>query len=428
MVLHTCPAFEVFLTEKDLKPDFFILIDGKVQITNKAHEDFQVGPYEIFGFTEIFTKKPWIPGKITAKEPCTIVSIKRSHLKSLMQAVDAIKENARLLEFITQFIPGLKQLGQAGKERILSFFEKTLFKNGDFLLKEGKICECAYIIESGECKLISVKNPGIKVLPVYQGLISKTTSCFNLGMATVGEWVGEESIILNKGIEFSVIAAVNVVALKISSEDFLEGLGRDIQGMLRLNVEKKIRWRKERKRNISQAISENVAKTDKNDEIDLEKTEKRYPVASKSTIKVMRKTQKAKNVLNSSISKLRYSENLNQPQSSFSSVNTSRILSSPIPSNAKSNNNSISLYPTQRNSSNIKLYTASTLGYSMIPVMSVKTEVKRKNDGGIRRNKDVWRGKANLPKCYAERVRNGRPCSPNPAEIWARKHNIRLLK
>ena len=55
MNLHVCT--DVFLLEKDLKPDLYILIDGKIHIRNKAKEEFLIEPYEIFGFTSIFNKK-----------------------------------------------------------------------------------------------------------------------------------------------------------------------------------------------------------------------------------------------------------------------------------------------------------------------------------------------------------------------------------
>ena len=75
-------------------------------------------------------------------------------------------------------------------------------------------------------------------------------------MATVGEWVGDDSVILNKRIEFSAIAAVNVVALQISRQNFLESLGRETQNALKIIMERKIKWRKERKRNISHTIAD----------------------------------------------------------------------------------------------------------------------------------------------------------------------------
>ena len=247
MNLHTCASLEVFLTESDTKPDLYILLFGKLHIKNKSREESIINPYDLFGYTSIFTKKPWIPARVTAKENSAIVSISRANLKRLMKVVEEIQENSQLAEFLDQVVPGVKNLGQAGKERVLGLFRKVQFKSGEYLLREGEVCQAAFIIESGECKMISMKNPGIIGTQVHQGLVSRTTSCFNIGVATVGEWVGDDSVILNGRIEFSVIAAGNVVALRISRENFLENLGRETQNALKLIMERKFQWRKERK-------------------------------------------------------------------------------------------------------------------------------------------------------------------------------------
>ena len=93
------------------------------------------------------------------------------------------------------------------------------------LLKEGLIAPYAYIIEEGECKLVGSQNPLKRPGSAPpRGLISKTTSCFNIGMLSPGEWVGEDSILSNKTLGFSVIAASYVSALRISRDNFLVNL------------------------------------------------------------------------------------------------------------------------------------------------------------------------------------------------------------
>ena len=471
MRLHIYYTNEVCLTDAVQKPDLYILIDGKIHMKNKAREEYIIEPYDIFGYTSIFNKKSWIPGKAIAKELSTVVSIPREKLKSLMNNVYAVQDNTRLIDFLTVTVPGVKQLGQAGKERILSFFEKKKFKTGDVILAEGDICNCAYIINEGECKLISKKNPGIRGIPIYQGLISKTTSCFNLGMATYGEWVGDDSVILNKPIEFSVIAANNVTALKITKEDFTENLGRETQNLLKASMERKLKWRRERRKNISQTIADNVAPLDDIDTIDLEKSSKYYPIASKSTIKFIRqreqaKIDKAKSKENSlskkkptsnqnsfskdrlvlnqnsannekSFSNLRYSSLTRRPQSELSNYNMSRIDVSQRKEYTKSSNYSNQykhndVHPTVRSPiKTTRLYSASTLGYFMVPVVSTQRSDNKK----ISIKEISYRNKVNRshreevkPKCFAERVRNGRPSSPNPAEIWARQNNVKLVR
>ena len=428
MNLHVCT--DVFLLEKDLKPDLYILIDGKIHIRNKAKEEFLIEPYEIFGFTSIFNKKHWIPARVTARETATIVSIPRGQLKKLMKNVFLAQENTRLIDFLTQTVPGAKKLGQAGKERIASFFEKFYFKAGDILLKEGKLCECAFIIFEGECKLISFKSPAYKELSVYQGLMSNTTNCFNLGVATVGEWVGDDSIMLNKPIDFSVIAANNVTALSITKTNFLENLARETQNSLKETMEYKQKWRKERKRKISQTIMNNILTKEKPDSLEIEKNKKIFSVASKSAIRKIRKRERAKidkSKTNENspgyqrkFNDYKTSEQPKRPLSSFSSYNQSRFEGQSIANNVKNN---------KPNEKNVKLYSASTLGYSVIPVISVKLPKKPGSSNPSQKNIKGFISFRNdkETKSFAEKVRKGRPSSPNPAEVWARQHNVKLF-
>ena len=360
-----------------------------------------------------------------------------------MKVVEEIQENSRLAEFLDQVVPGVKNLGQAGKERVLGLFRKVQFKSGEYLLREGEVCQAAFIIESGECKMISMKNPGIIGTQVHQGLVSRTTSCFNIGVATVGEWVGDDSVILNGRIEFSVIAAGNVVALRISRENFLENLGRETQNALKLIMERKFQWRKERKIKISHAVAENIADNNRRESIAIEKAQRKYPVASKSTLKFIRKRQKVKasrevslNTREKSSENLRYSAFPVRPQSTLTSYSRSHSEISPDTSNLLSVNSSIYQNlqyekPALTPSPTVKLYNASSLGYSMVPVIPMKNNSGKKKVMQVenfRKSRGISGGNDSLSRCYAEKLRRGRPSSPNPAEIWAKQHNVKLLK
>lgn len=242
MKLKELTPFEVCLTEKDKKPDLYIVVSGKVHIKNRVtKEENFVENYQLFGYTKLLDQNQWAPSKVTSRDNSILIQIPRKRMKRAMEKVKKLQDNAKLLEFLVKTVPGVKQLGQAGKEKVLSYFESCRFKNGDYLLREGEKCVYAFVIEEGECKLVSSKHPvkRPKSAP-SKGLMSKTTSCYNFGLVVSGEWVGEDSIILNRPMEFSVIATTTVKALKISKDRFTESLARETQSILKNNLENKL--------------------------------------------------------------------------------------------------------------------------------------------------------------------------------------------
>jgi len=62
--------------------------------------------------------------------------------------------------------------------------------------------------------------------------------------------VGDDSIMLEKPMQYSVIATTYVNALRIPRQKMLEGLHRDILNGILENVKKKENWRKTRIRNV----------------------------------------------------------------------------------------------------------------------------------------------------------------------------------
>jgi CRP-like cAMP-binding protein len=414
MTLHICPKSSTFLTESTKKPDFFILIEGSLKVRQKTRKEFEVEPFEIFGCTKKLLKKPWVASTVTATEDSSIVSIPRRNFKRLVKEIFEVIESQKLLEFLIKSVPGIKQLGQAGKEKVLTYFEKVYFKAGDLVIQEGILCDHAFVIETGECKLVSSKNPVRKGTGLYQGLVSKTTSCFNIAFATVGEWVGDDSLIRGVPIEFSVFAVGNVALLKISKENFEGGLSRETQAALREVMESKLRWRRERRKKISQVITKEIAGNNENDAIELKNNEKVYPVASKSTIKLITKRKKAKCDRKDSPDSGKSRDFLNEsrPKSSFSGFRESyhRKIAS-----------------CGNDEKRIKLYNAGTLGYSLVPVVSIRQNFKPTENltSTIRRKNTLGSDRRNF-NSFSEMVRHGRPASPNPAEIWARSHKIKL--
>lgn len=382
-------------------------------IRQKTRKEVQIGPFEVFGYTKKLNRVPWVPATVTAVEDCSIVSISRRKFSKLMKVVLDLTENSRLIEFLVKSVPGVKQLGQAGKEKILTYFTKLWFKPGDLIIEEGTLCDFAFVIESGECKLVSNKNPLKTGVPIYQGLISQTTSQFNIGVATVGEWLGDDSLIRSLPIEFSVIAYSSVSVLKIKRSDFFDGLSRETQTALKESMESKWRWRRERKKKIVSVISKEIAQINENDTIKLTNTKKTYPIANSFTIRQITKKSQASDSPDSL--KFRTSFHDYRPNTSFSMCK------------GEISHKQTKIFKESKKK--VKLYSAGTIGYNLIPFVKSGKSVKlqechrKTQSSGF----DFAQQKPEF-SCYGQMVRFGRPASPNPADIWARNNNVSLYK
>jgi CRP-like cAMP-binding protein len=458
MKLHVVPPLEVFLNDKVKKPDLYIVLDGKVFLRNKAREESVLETYDIFGYTMPFNSQKWIPSRVTAKDTACIISIPRGPLKKAMEKVKKVQDDTKLLEFLVKTVPGVKQLGQAGKEKILSLFERCEYKNGDVLLKQGDKALYAFIIENGECKVVGSQNPLKRPGSApSRGLMSKTTSCYNLGVVMPGEWVGEDSILTSKALEFSIIASSHLIALRIHRDKFLEGLTRDTQNTLRENLDGKFKWRELRRQNISHAIIENVVDEEgKAEAISYENAEKNYPKASKlalvkihnqeyEKVEVIEKNQNAQIFNNFS--------DENRPKSSVYKVSrpqTGKIR--PVSSKTEilkklGNNPSGSMknllyyqppfqstnpnlnVPDLSNQNKIQLHSAYTLGYTLVPIIFKRPQTatyKPSAPPAVIKKPTASISLPTTQETFAQKIRKGRPSSPNPAEVWARKQGISI--
>ena len=463
MKLHVLAPLEVFMTDKVKKPDLYIILDGKVFIRNKSKEEFLLEAYDIFGYTAPFNNVKWVQARATARDAVCLISIPRGPLKKAMEKVKRAQNNTKLLEFLVKTVPGVRQLGQAGKERVLSFFERCSFKSGDYLLKEGERAAHAYIIEIGECRMVGSQNPLKRPGSApARGLISKTTSCFNLGVVMPGEWVGEDSILLSKPLESSVIASTHLTALRITREKFLDSLTRDTQNMLKEHLNQKIKWREQRKQNISNAILENVIDEEGRAEVaSYVDAEKNYPKASKLALVNIKKQEQEKAEF---IEKANH-QYLSQEEGGYNfkavqSLRNSRPQTgktrpisaithakphSAMHASASTKNFLFSQPLFQKSTQNfnqdgslindkVQLYSAHTLGGTLIPTLNKRPQSGKPKVSFASAVPMVIKSYVPVTtvpsalQTFAQMVRKGRPSSPNPAEVWAKKKGLDLQK
>lgn len=194
--------------------------------------------------------------------------------------------------------------------------------------------------------------------------------------------------------------------------------------------------------------------------ISYENAEKSYPKASKNALASIRRREIPKSEINLSflldhtqntrnetyepmspmldskasspekrINQQSFSNDRHRSQSSV--INAKRPTSSYI--NANSNNvisnqsmNSVNWIQTRN--TKVRLHSASTLGNTLIPIFPekkyLKTENLMSNIIPAPRTIETRIDFDEHNQSFGQRIRKGRPISPNPAEVWARRHNV----
>jgi len=465
MAIQELAVEEVLLTESQTQPDLFIVLSGLLEAKAKKMNHVY-SQFSAFGFTMPLNKLDWVPCTVKTVTPCTLVVVQRRKLERIMSRIASAQENVKLMEFLVRTVPGAKQLGSTGRERMLSYFERLTYKPTEVVLKERELARHAYILYEGDCLQVSGNDPTGKLGPNPQtiGLMSKTTSCYNFGIITAGEWVGEDSILFDRPMSYSVVATSVVRVLRISREKLLEKLTKETLQVLRENVEKKEEWRESRRKTIRKSILDNVYQPDvENAGEATHHTERNFPTACKPAIANLQRLELSKADFNSKVltatpsrricsrprtaqisPKVRPEEfeELGEPDGRLSlkirpvsAVNFGQSAFSRPQTAVFRNTTSQRTLQSPESPERRYLQSASTLGYLLAPVAP---QVQYRRTARVHMQSPTSLTTHNLKEhfgytqrqavqaTYAEAFYYQRPPSPNPAEQWTRKHNLTL--
>ena len=209
------------------------------------------GPFEAVGCVDQLTGEEWEGERVTCEEASTLLVIPYDSLSQLMQSIQSEINQGKKLDFLTIYLPGLRTLGSLSKEKVASCFIFTTIKAKTTLLKKHEHAQFAYLIHSGECLEVSQTEGKVSI----RGLASRTMSQVNFGVVTKGQWLGLESILDGKAMDFGVKTLTTLHAYRISRSDVLEKLGRDTIVQLKDLTGKKKSWRNIRKSLIKATFS-----------------------------------------------------------------------------------------------------------------------------------------------------------------------------
>ena len=133
------------------------------------------------------------------------------------------------------------------------------------IITEGQDPKWIYLIAEGECTLHSKSNPftGMALRSEHKGLDSKAavTSMIHstaqgslshtlhtnpMGVMQAGQWVGEEFVMMDLPVIYSLVAKTPCKLLKIHVEDFKEYVHDDVKAKMLKKTKKKVKWMRDR--------------------------------------------------------------------------------------------------------------------------------------------------------------------------------------
>jgi CRP-like cAMP-binding protein len=250
MSLLSLTEGSTLIAENTQSPDLYIVLLGRVENSKWARHSRSWGPFQAVGALEKLIGAVWEADRITCQQASVFIVVSRPALDGLMSRIQAEVDQAKKLDFLSAYIPGMRSLGALSKEKLSHCFNFVHVKSKKKILCAGESAASAYIIASGECLEVSEakRKPS-------QGLASRTMSQVNFGLVTKGQWLGAESILEGKMMEFEVVTVSEVQAYQISRSDMLEKLGRDTIVLLKEQLTRQNSWRSMRKSLIETTFS-----------------------------------------------------------------------------------------------------------------------------------------------------------------------------
>lgn len=192
----------------------FIILDGSVEVSEEVQgRTVSIGTLhtgELFGEIAALFMMPRI-ATVTVTRPSVLLEIPGEALENLVERIPAVREavftryRERMLQTALRAVPGFTGLPDSALVELSSNASLVTYRNGDVIMKEGEQGDALYIINYG-------------VARVYVTLDGKD---FNLGMARLGDFLGERSLLTGAPRAASAAALTQIEVVRVGCEDFL---------------------------------------------------------------------------------------------------------------------------------------------------------------------------------------------------------------
>ena len=207
------PEGTLVIREGDKGNSIFIIASGEVSIFREDEDSNELWisnleEGDFFGEFGFFSESGRI-ASVKAVSDTTLLELSRNDLESIIKKHSRVKEvllkfyKERVLDTLLAISPIFYPLGPEQRGTLLNSFNLKSFKKGEVILREGKVGDEMYFIQSGEVE-VSTEKDGIFV---------------TLAKLREGDFFGEVSVITGKPRTATVRATSDVKLLEVSKEE-----------------------------------------------------------------------------------------------------------------------------------------------------------------------------------------------------------------
>ncbi len=213
----TYAAGALIIREGDTAEEFFIVLEGEVEVTKDLHlpQERQIavsrlGPGDYFGEIGLLRGIRRI-ASVRAVTVATVLVLDRETFITIVSECDLVSEQiadmVRRRVMATRLAETLPQLSPQQVARYLPNFKLIKYKLGEVIVRQGDLADMFYIITTGRAEVVN-HRPGGEDLVLCE-----------LG---AGEWFGEMGLLLGRARTATVRATADVEVMGLDRKNFQE--------------------------------------------------------------------------------------------------------------------------------------------------------------------------------------------------------------
>lgn len=211
MSLASVPANTLIFKQTDIGKYFYVIKTGEVLIENNSFSK-KLGPGESFGELALLHESARSANCKSTKD-CLFYVLERRIFRKIIEHMNFIsyETNKKFIESIHI----LSKIETDQKSILCSNLLRQIFREGDYIVKQGDKANCLYIIKEGEVECVS------------KGKLIRTL--------IKGDYFGEKALLLDEPREMDVIAKTKCLVYSISVETLKRMVGEQYRNTLFMN-------------------------------------------------------------------------------------------------------------------------------------------------------------------------------------------------
>uniref|UniRef100_A0A3Q3A6Y3 cGMP-dependent protein kinase n=1 Tax=Kryptolebias marmoratus TaxID=37003 RepID=A0A3Q3A6Y3_KRYMA len=196
------------IREGDVGSTVYVLEEGMVEVTKQGKKVCIMGPGKVFGELAILYNCTRT-ASVTALTDIKLWAIDRHGFQIIMMRTGLMK-HSQYTDFLRS-IPSFQSLPEDVVSKLADVLEETLYRNGEYIIRQGATGDTFFIISEGQVKVS-------QQLSTNEEEVTVKTLC-------KGDWFGEQALIGEDIRTASVTAVGDVTCLVIDRESFKQLIG-----------------------------------------------------------------------------------------------------------------------------------------------------------------------------------------------------------